>query len=146
MLLAVGAGPEIGFDTHDRCENFGCIGAAVDVGVAVRPHVYALASAVVMDSPDHPGSSTRHAETVGLRLVSGNAWAQAGLGVGSGERAYWIDEYMYGGGVDVTASAALGFDPIVRDTYRLGVQARASTAPDIEHTLVGGVLLGITWF
>jgi hypothetical protein len=146
VLLALAAGPQIGFDTHDHCENVGCVGAAIDVGVALRPGLYAMASAIAMDSPDHVGSSGRHAETLGLRIEHASAWAQLGVGVGSGKKAYWIDDYMYGGGIDITAAAALGYDPIVRDTYRLGIQARASTSPDVEHTLVAGVLLGMTWF
>ena len=49
-------------------------------------------------------------------------------------------------GLDIAASAAVGYNPLVRPTYALGVQARASTTPDVEHTLVSALMLGITWY
>ena len=145
VLLGVAAGAVYGVDTKDKCADLECVAGAIDLAVAIHGNVYAVASAVAADSPDHRGTSTHHAETLGLRLQHERAWAEAGIGVGS--RRHYTDEttWMYAGELDLGASAAVGFDAVETDAYALGVQLRAATTTDVEHTMVACVLLGMTW-
>jgi hypothetical protein len=147
VLLAVAAGAGLGFDTKDHCEDLQCAAVAIDIGVALHPGFYAVLAAQLWDSPEHPGAARHHAETLGLRVQGARVWGEAGLGIGSTRTEDWY----YGIGymkqdIDIAASAGVGYDALVRPTYALGVQARASTTPDVEHTLVSALLLGITWY
>ena len=150
VLLSVAAGSGLGFDTKDHCEDLQCAALAIDVGVSIHRGFYAVLSAQLWDSPEHPGTARHHAETLGLRMQGTRAWAEAGLGIGSRRTEYGFifdSAYTYmSSGLDLAASVAVGYNPLVRRAYALGVQARASATPDVEHTLVSALLLGITWY
>jgi hypothetical protein len=149
LMFSVALGPGLGLDTKDKCESGECVAAHVALGAAIGRHLVVLIGSSILTNPERPHIDLHHVESVGLRyLATSHVWGELGAGLGSKRSwAYSEPKPIDLDGVTPAFTIAVGYDPIVRDAYALGVEARlASAFDDIHHTSFVQLVAGLSWF